>query len=211
MYQEYKVLQSRKLFKKRLTLYSLSFKVMLDDNQNITDYQLRSAKPCRSCTDTLMNYNIKRIMYSTHDETIESLCLDADSLRYSVISTGSILTIDINRTYQNFFPRYFESLVAESRCMLIIPRKGEIFRISAGDIMVLRFWDQDTEREKFKKIMVTNQEIDKNFQTLIRGVKELKRNFLDPKNRSNNKIIRFYRSILPKAKTYCLIEFDYIN
>lgn len=190
-----------KIFKKKLVLYSLAFKVITNNDGHIINYILQSGKPCRSCAYNLLMYNIKKIWFSNHNSEIEELCLDVKVAETSVISSGSVIKLDFNRIYINFPYELFDLMLDNNCNMLILPRKDMVFKIGIGNIILLQYYNKKMKKIYNIKANITYIEIGNTYHKFI-------------KNIMTNNIISFvniYKHMLKKTKTYAMIQFTKIN
>jgi deoxycytidylate deaminase len=189
-----------KILKRKLTLYSLSFKVISDTNSKIIKYKLQSGKPCRSCAYNLIRFNIKKIWYSDNNSEIKELLLNEYSASLSNVSSGSIINVNFNKIYNSFSYTLFNMIKDNKYKSLILPRKKTIFNINKNCIVLLQFTNKN---KKYNiKVLIKNTDIDASYHNLVRKIQ----NSYTYKNNLN-----MYKQILKKSKTYILIDYVIIK
>lgn len=184
-----------KVLKKKTILYSLAFKVTVDSNNNI-NYKLQTGKPCRSCVYNLIRYNIRNIWYSNNNSELIKLYLDNNVAVSSVISSGSIIKLNLNRIYINFPYKLFNMIKNDNHNTLVLSRHNNVFKIGIGNIVLLQYYDEIDKKIHNCKIEIIETYINRSYHSIIKLIPNY---------------INTYKYILKKTKTYILIKFIKIN
>ena len=186
-----------KIFNKKLVMYSLSFKVVSDNDGNIFEYKLQSGKPCRSCAYNLLRYNIKKVWYSNNNSEIKALNLDNNVASTSVISSGSIIKLDFNKIYFNCPSNIFDIIKDNKFGTLILSRKDTVFKIGMDNIVLFQYYNKETKKVINCKVCIIEIKVSNTYHMLIKNM--------------NKQFINMYKNMLKKTKTYIMIKFTKIN
>lgn len=223
----------KKIMSKKLTLYSLAFKIDCDSDGVIHGTKMTMSKPCRSCSNQIVNNGIKNILYSDfqgnvmrikinsllNDTCVTSMnvsgsvtrCSEKRFIANSEISSGGIINIDLT-TYYSLIN--IDDICQLDRGILILPRIDIIKLLRSNSRIVVKYRKNNLASYQFANIIIKDIICADSIGNLINKMssKDLPNIWINDSPNINNtnrkKLSKIIRQNIKRSKRYVAIYFS---